>query len=192
MAVYLAFLRGINVGAGNRIRMAALRKVFSDLGFTEVQTYIQSGNVIFCSPAADKQKIASQIEQAVLSSFGFQSPVIIRTVPEISAIVQEAARAAEEIAGDENTSSPAIFEYLHIAMYSGILPPGVMERLKAMKSGQEACILSGQQIFLYLPSGVHASKLAAGISRLGLPVTVRNWKTIHYLAQAVHDPMDGK
>lgn len=52
MAVFLAFLRGINVGSNNRIRMADLRNVFQDLGFTDVQTYIQSGNVIFRSAKA--------------------------------------------------------------------------------------------------------------------------------------------
>jgi uncharacterized protein (DUF1697 family) len=54
MAVFLAFLRGINVGSNNRIRMADLRNVFQDLGFTDVQTYIQSGNVIFRSAMEDE------------------------------------------------------------------------------------------------------------------------------------------
>ena len=185
MAVYLAFLRGINVGANNRIKMTDLWNVFQELGFTDVQTYIQSGNVIFRSVMVDEQQIILQIEQAIQTAFGFRSPVVLRTAAEMTAIVDSAHLISEKIAKEDATSSAFVFEYLHTALFREIPAAGALDRLQDWKTGREAFILAGRELYLFLPDGFHSSKLAAAVQKTGLPVTIRNWKTISNLEQTV-------
>jgi uncharacterized protein (DUF1697 family) len=77
--IYVAFLRGINVGGKNIIKMDALRNVFVSMGFQSVLTFIQSGNVIFISDIKDKQKIETIIEQTLSKSFNYKAKVLIRS-----------------------------------------------------------------------------------------------------------------
>ncbi len=85
---YFAFLKGINVGGHNIIKMAELKAMFDSLGFKNVRTFIQSGNVVFES--ADKAKaIKKKIETAIKKSFGFDICVVIRSKPEMDKIIQE-------------------------------------------------------------------------------------------------------
>jgi len=185
MAVFLAFLRGINVGSNNRIRMADLRNIFQDLGFTDVQTYIQSGNVIFRSAIEDGQQIILQLEQAIETAFGFRASVVLRTAAEIAAIVSEASKVSVKIAKDDSVSPANIFEFLHAALFREIPGAAELDWLRELKRGREDFITAGRDMFLFLPDGVHASKLAAGVSKSGLSATIRNWKTISNLEQTV-------
>ena len=187
MAVFLAFLRGINVGANNRIKMTDLWNVFQEIGFTDVQTYIQSGNVIFRSVTDNEQQIILLIEQAIQTAFGFRSPIVLRTAAEMSAIVSAAHRISEKIAKEDATSSALVFEYLHTALFRETPAAGALDRLQDWKTGREAFVLAGRELYLFLPDGFHSSKLAAGVQKAGLPVTIRNWKTISNLEQTVQN-----
>ncbi|MEI8199542.1 MAG: DUF1697 domain-containing protein [Eubacteriales bacterium] len=187
MAVYLAFLRGINVGSGNRIKMTDLWNVFQDIGFTDVQTYVQSGNVIFRSEMEDEQQIILLIEQAIQTAFGFRSTVVLRTAAEMSSIVSTVLQVSDKIAREDSSSSAFVFEYLHTALFRGIPSSGALDRLQDLKNGREAFILVGRELFLFLPDGFHSSKLAAGVQKAGLPVTIRSWKTISNLEQTVQN-----
>jgi uncharacterized protein (DUF1697 family) len=84
--IYIALLRGINVG-GHLIKMERLRKLFMELGFTHVRTYIQSGNVFFESPQTDRKSVAQAIEQHLYQAFGYEVPVFLRTIPELEHLV---------------------------------------------------------------------------------------------------------
>ena len=75
--VYVALLRGINVGGNNKVEMPRLKKLFEDLGFSEVKTYINSGNVIFTGLEADTTKLSAAIEEAIESEFGFSVKVVV-------------------------------------------------------------------------------------------------------------------
>ena len=79
MKKYLALLRGINVGGKNKVEMKSLKTVFEDAGFTEVSTYINSGNIIFKSTEDDEAKIASKIKSVLRDAFGFEIQIIIRS-----------------------------------------------------------------------------------------------------------------
>lgn len=79
---YVAFLRGINVGGKTIIKMEELRKVFSSLGFANVKSYIQSGNIVFETDETDETKLTEKIATAVEWNF-FKTPVMIRTIEEI-------------------------------------------------------------------------------------------------------------
>lgn len=86
MTTYLAFLRGINVGGNNKVSMAELKQVFEDLGFSDVRTYINSGNVIFKLEETDEIKMTAQIEKGISAHFGFEVPVVIRSKEELDRV----------------------------------------------------------------------------------------------------------
>lgn len=81
--MYVALLRGINVGGNNKIDMAKLKLVFEGLGFTDVKTYINSGNIIFGTNKSDHIQIVPKIEQAIEREFGLKIPVVIRSLAQI-------------------------------------------------------------------------------------------------------------
>ncbi len=87
MITYIAFLRGINVGGHKKIKMADLRLLIEGLGYKEVMTYIQSGNVIFNSLEEYRDKLENQISEAIKDHYGFEVPVLVRTKTEISKIL---------------------------------------------------------------------------------------------------------
>ena len=87
MDQYIAFLRGINVSGQKLIKMEALRKAFTEAGFGNVKTYIQSGNVIFDSDETDTKKLTLHLEDVIEKSFGFQTDVILRKHSDIESIL---------------------------------------------------------------------------------------------------------
>ncbi len=87
MNKYVAFLRGINVGGNKLIRMADLREVLERAGFSNVRTYIQTGNVIFETDQTPIKAITSAIERALLNAFGFDVKAIVQTVAELEQVV---------------------------------------------------------------------------------------------------------
>jgi uncharacterized protein (DUF1697 family) len=88
MIRYVAFLRGINVGGHKIIKMADLRRMFESCGFTQVETYIQSGNVIFDSPEPDSRLLEHVIEQHLQEVLGYSVSIFVRTIAELAAIVE--------------------------------------------------------------------------------------------------------
>ncbi len=86
MSTYVALLRGINVGGNNKVEMPKLKKVFESLGFSDVSTYINTGNVIFSTDVSDTREIEQQIEKALKKTFGFEIKIVIRTAKNIKKI----------------------------------------------------------------------------------------------------------
>ena len=85
---YLALLRGINVGGNNIIKMTDLKSCFENMGFTEVVTYIQSGNVLFKSAEKDKFKLTRKIEKALSERFNYQSRIVVVTYKELKKVIE--------------------------------------------------------------------------------------------------------
>jgi len=88
MNTYIAFLRGINVGGRNLIKMDTLRAFFAELGFKNVRTYIQSGNVVFESASTNATALERKIENKLKERLGQQVSVIVRTLPDLTAAVK--------------------------------------------------------------------------------------------------------
>lgn len=84
--VYIAFLRGVNVG-GHTVKMERLRELFAELGFENVRTYIQSGNVFFETPKADRKALTLRIEKHLSNALGFEAPVFLRSIQEVEEIM---------------------------------------------------------------------------------------------------------
>lgn len=128
MERYIALLRGINVGGHRKIKMDSLRESFSSGGFQNVQTYIQSGNVIFDSKTVDASRLSEEIESLIKKDFGHDVPTIIRTPGEISTILnrfpfEEKAgwkRYVSFLSGEPDTGSKKQIELLstNIEMFS--------------------------------------------------------------------------
>ncbi|MEX5634034.1 DUF1697 domain-containing protein [Parafrankia sp. FMc2] len=96
MATYAALLRGINVAGEARVRMPDLRRIFEDLGNRDVQTYLQSGNVVFSAPpdTGDAPEIAAGLRREMISDLDVDVPILLRTGAELTAIV--AAKPSEK------------------------------------------------------------------------------------------------
>ena len=170
--VYVALLRGINVGGNNFIKMVALREAFDLLGFTGVATYIQSGNVVFAAvePVEDVAR-ACAIEFA--RDFGFSSRVMI----------VEAARWVEIVAGNPYAEAAAEDpKTVHVGICLGVPDAARLAALLAKTKGREAFEIRGDVVYLHAPDGVGRSKFVEGMEKaVGVPMTMRNWRTMETL-----------
>jgi uncharacterized protein (DUF1697 family) len=164
---WVALLRGVNLGARNKVPMAQLRTLLEDAGYENVRTYIASGNVLLDGPAG-KKKLASELERLVLNSFGVTTAVILRKPRELAAAV--------EAHPFDDTSET------HVAFLAARPAKAAAVRLEDVDPG---AVLAGTELYLRLPRGVHGSRLSnARIeSLLGVAATLRNWRTVVALAK---------
>jgi uncharacterized protein (DUF1697 family) len=162
--VHVALLRGINVGGRTKVPMADLRSVMEDLGFGDVRTYIQSGNVVFSST---KSPSATAIERALEGAFGLEIAVMLRSASEMAGVV-----AANPF---RDTSK------VHVAFLAKA-PPATVS-LDPDRHRPETFSLAGTEVYFHLPDGMGRAKAPDYVSRqLKIPMTVRNWKTVSMLA----------
>lgn len=178
MTVYIALLRGINVGGKNIIKMNDLKRVFESIGLIEVQTYIQSGNVLFKS-SDEKEMLLNKIEREIKNVFGFSVTVILRTSQEFEQIVRNCPFSEKEILEAKSSSKS---ESLYVAILGNIPLQERIEKLDAYRNETDGYKIIGQEVFLLFYNSIRNSKLANNLHRLEVPVTVRNWKTINKLA----------
>ena len=177
MTIYIALLRGINVGGKNIVKMVDLRQVFEALGFCEVQTYIQSGNVLFKSNE-EEEPLRKKIEHAIEVAFGFSVSVILRTVEDLGDIISNCPFSVEEILEAESKSEG---ESLYVSLMLHAPTQEKIEGLKVYSSDSEKYRIEGREVFLLFRNSIRNSKLANNLQKLDVPATVRNWKTINKL-----------
>jgi uncharacterized protein (DUF1697 family) len=177
MPIYIGLLRGINVGGKNKIKMADLRAMLETMGFERVQTYIQSGNVLFES--ADEEKtLQAQIEQNIVETFGLTVSVILRSAEELKQIVENCPFTTEEVAEAEAMSQ---VESLYVAMLPEAPPQAGVERTTVYCSDNDKMHIRGRDVYLLFRQSIRHSKLAGNLHRLQVPATVRNWNTMNKL-----------
>jgi uncharacterized protein (DUF1697 family) len=180
MPIYISMLRGINVGGHKRIRMDQLRASFEALGFEQVKTYIQSGNVVFKAGKLSPAALSRRIEERILSDFGFSAAVISRTANEIATTIKNNPFL------NQSGIDP---EKLHVAFLSEPPAPSALNKLAklTLKPDQSRCL--GREVYLYFPNGVSGSSLwkhpLDGV--LSVVTTTRNWKTVNSLDQMCRD-----
>ncbi len=165
----VVLLRGINVGGRRSVPMAALRALCTDqLRCTDVQTYIQSGNVVCTAPASGLS--ASAVSHAIEQSFGFAVPVALREAREWSALV----------AATPFLHPGAGAEFLHLVLLAEPLAAARLAMLQAARLGDEQLAAVGRELYLSLPHGVGRSKLALACVSPRMPpdATMRNWRTV--------------
>lgn len=171
---YIALLRGVNVG-GKRIKMASLKVVFESMGFLNVKTYLQSGNVIFKNKSSNMEKITRDIERRICKTFGFLVKVIIRSENELEDIIKN----------NPFTAQNAEINNLYVSFLLYMPDKEILTNLDKYKGDKEKFEINGREIYLYLPNGYARTKLTNNMleKKLKTVVTTRNWKTTNKLME---------
>jgi len=175
---YAALFRGINVGGKNIVKMAELKELFSVIGFADVKTYIQSGNVIFSSQETT-DIIKSKIQKGFVNAFGFDSAVIIRSEGEFAKIINGLPFSQKEILEAYNINPDV--EHLYVYLAEAAIEQGSVADMEAKHAGVDRLSLVDREIYLLCQNSIRDSKLAASLAKLNVPTTARNWKTISKL-----------
>ena len=163
-------LRGINVGGQKRVSMQVLKEIYSSLGYREIQTYVQSGNVIF-SAEASGSSVKEEMEKEIKRTFSFDVLVFLRNRSELAALVKNSPFKQK----DETK--------LHVTFLSekpGKIP---VDELNSAKNGAEDFTISGKEIYLFCPNGYGVTKLSNTFfeKKLKVSATTRNWRTVNTL-----------
>jgi uncharacterized protein (DUF1697 family) len=168
--LYVALLRGINVGGSNLIRMPALKACFEAQDFRDVATYIQSGNVLFTAAHPDHHELTSEIEKALSKTFEYRSRVVLRSFEQMKAIVE---RAPKGFGG-----RPTAYRYDVIFLKHPLTADEAMKSM-SVKPGVDR-VFAGDGVLYF--SRLISKAAQSHLSRIvGKPVyqnmTIRNWNT---------------
>ncbi|MPM24009.1 hypothetical protein SDC9_70486 [bioreactor metagenome] len=186
MAVYIAFLGGVNVGGKNKINMPELKRALEEIGLTRVETYIQSGNIIFESGEGEAA-LRAQIEGELKRSFHISVPVILRTTDELGRLTGNCPFTDAEVRLSESLNSEGE------SLYAALLPNEageLAEPLNSLRSEDDDFRIMGRDVCLLLRHSIRNSKLAGSLQKSGAAVTVRNWKTLRKLMSMAEERMD--
>jgi uncharacterized protein (DUF1697 family) len=166
----VALLRGLNLGAHNRIAMKDLISVFEGLGCKAVESYIQSGNVLFDANAALTKKLPELVAGALKKDFDITSPVVLRTGAELAAAVKNSPFLGRGAAAAT----------LHIGFLITVPDAALVKALDPQRSPPDEFEVVGRDIHLRFPNGLGRSKLTNAWfdGKLKAVSTVRNWNTV--------------
>jgi uncharacterized protein (DUF1697 family) len=176
----VALLRGINVGGNRKVPMAELCAAVTKVGLTEVQSYIQSGNVVFDAGKMKAPQVTVLLEKTIKERFGFQVDVIVRT----------AAQWKKYAAGSPFPSAEqARPNLLHLGLCKSACNKNIADALEEAARSGEKIKLVGDAIWIDFISGVGKSKLTSTIldKAAGSTVTMRNWNTILKISEMLTD-----
>jgi uncharacterized protein (DUF1697 family) len=179
MTVFISMLRAANVGGTGVIKMEPLRAAYEALGFKDVRSLLQSGNVLFRSGVKDSRQLARRIKQELERKFGLQIEVVIRTLPELESIFERSPVL----------SPRADLAKLLVMFLAGVPDAQGQARLVNAHKGPEMLEIRGPEVYLYYPEGVGRSKLTTAVleRHLGAMGTARNWNTLTKLLEAARE-----
>ena len=174
METFVALLRGINVGGKRKLPMAELKSLLSSLGFEDVVTYIQSGNVVFRGPRGDARELATGIEERITQVVGLDVAVMLRSPAKLAAIV-----SGNPFHDETDRSS------LHVVFLDRAPENEAAARLDPQRSPPDELSLRGAEIYLRLPNGSARTKLTLDYFErtLDARATARNWTTVNKLLE---------
>lgn len=174
MDTFIALLRGINVGGHNKLPMRDLAALLAEMGLANVQTYIQSGNVVFQSERIDRSELVQQLGAAIEESHGFRPQVMLLRLVDLETAVSR--NPFPEATDDHKT--------LHFYFLESIPPNPNLSLLESLKAEREQFQLIDTVFYLHAPDGIGRSKLAAKVEKaLGVATTARNWRTVSKLVE---------
>jgi uncharacterized protein (DUF1697 family) len=174
MARYVALLRGINLGPRNRVAMPMLREALGQAGFGEVQTYVQSGNVVLAG-RAKAETVRRKVEKVLRDDFGLEIPVVVRSAAEVARVVKR--NPLGKVATD-----PKRYQ---VTFLSAKLSAEVARKLEDVAAPEERVVVSGREVYAWHPKTIARSKLWNTLAGKGLGVTAtsRNWATVEALLE---------
>ena len=175
MGTHVLLLRGINVGGRNRLRMADLRSLVERLGYADVRTHLQSGNVV-CTGPGTPADAAGAMAHAIRDELGLHVPVVARSAPEWAAVL-----TAHPFVGDEDDPTR-----LHVAFLDGVPEPERVAGLEARAGAfaPDRFAVAGAHVYLHVPGSYADTRLQNALleKELGRSATTRNWRTVAALA----------
>lgn len=176
MNTHISILRGINVSGQKKIKMADLNVLYQNLGFQDVQTYIQSGNVVFKSKDSDKSVIKNKIESKIREQYGFIAPVQILEFEELNETFLNNPFVNKR---NEDTSK------LHVTFLEEAPQNEFLISILNVNSASDEFFIYRKVIYLFCPNGYGRAKLNNTFfeKRLKTIATTRNWKTISKLIE---------
>lgn len=168
MSIYVSLLRGINVSGQKQIKMAELKGLYESLGLAQVETYVQSGNVIFESAEPDPAQLASLIEGGIQQALGYEVTVFIRTPADLKRLVESNPFLKDQHAD----TTPLHVTFLHT--------PPADPTLDRPDSGRDEFRIAGREVYVFCPDGYGKTKLSNAFfeRKLKTSATTRNWKTV--------------
>lgn len=175
MLVNIALLRGINVGGHKKVKMDHLKEIFRSMGFGDVRTYIQSGNVIFEAENADTSELTAQIESELENALGFHVPVIVKTAEEWQAVMKENPFDVEALKEDEK---------LHVSFLAEEPSNDAVQKLMDMESDIDEFKLQGTTAYVLCRKGYKKTVFSNTFleKKLKVAATTRNWNSVMKIA----------
>ncbi len=171
---YLALLRGINVGGKNVIKMVALKETFEKLGFKDIVTFIQSGNVLFSAPASDIEALCEKIEQALFKTFNYAALVVLIKQSDLVKVVESAPKGFG--------SEPDVYRYNVLFLKRPINAKQAVKEIPHKEGVDEVAAGDG---VIYFTNSI-AKRTQSRLSKItAFPMykslTIRNWNTTEKL-----------
>jgi len=170
LQTYISILRGVNLGGINSLKMAALKDLLLQKGFGDVETYIQSGNVVYRFPEIIPEMLSQRIREALHSAFGLEVPVITLSLPQLETVVENNPFLKE---AHVDTA------FLHVTFLDGEPHAAGIEKLKSGAYEPDAFEVLNKAVYLHCPKGYGNTKLSNKFleTKLKVAATTRNWKT---------------
>ena len=174
MTRWIALLRGVNVGGGNKIAMPALRDSCERCGFERVATYIQSGNLVF-DAAGDEASVTAALRTVLVDEHALAVPVVVRTAKEMDRLADSHPGLA---AGIDS-------KYLHVVFLDKRVKRADAARLDRARFEPDTFEVDGREIYVTYPGGSGRSKLTIDVfeKAFGVAATARNVNTVHKLIE---------
>jgi uncharacterized protein (DUF1697 family) len=170
MPRYVALLRSVNVAGHGRLAMDELRHSFATLGYSDISTYIQTGNVLFGAPSKSQKKLVADIETQLEHDFGTSPAVLVRSIDELATVATTSPYPTKG-------ADPARHHVTFLAERPS------RQRLAAFDppaSGRDELTIIEREVYVHTPDGYHATKLTGTYleRHLGVMSTTRNWNTV--------------
>jgi uncharacterized protein (DUF1697 family) len=179
MAIYIALLRGVNVGPHKRMKMEQLRLSCKGAGFDNVRTYIQSGNIVFQASEVSPVAIEKTLGECITRDFGFSCQVIVRRHDDLKKIIEN-----NPLPGNGLDAAK-----LHVVFLSGKPTAASIHKLQELTLAPDRVRVARREIYFYFPNGVSGSSLwNHPVDKvLGVSGTMRNWNTVTKLYQMARE-----
>lgn len=172
---WIVFLRGVNVGGNNKLPMKALRTALEAGGFEDVETYIQSGNLVFSSSHISADAAGTAVTTVIETTFGFAPRSHTLSAEDLSKIINTNPYRAEGLA------LPKSVHFFFLAEPAG--KTAKLDALEELKAGTESFELTPRAFYLHAPDGIGRSRLVAQIEKyIPVPMTARNMRSVYKVA----------
>lgn len=176
MERFIALLRGVNVSGKNKVNMKELKTWMEQLAFTEVETYIQSGNIVFTSAQKNVANLAQKIKKAISEQLGLDIVVIVLSPATLQTIIEENPFSADTNFDEHN---------MYVCFLQQTPEKEKTKNISGYSFADDRFQLAGQVVYLYVPGGYGNTKINNNFfeNKLKVAATTRNWKTIQKLLE---------